>query len=114
MCLLSLAGAAGPTRTPADSKPPAACCRAVVAGVRQAEVARRLGMSARAASVGHGRFKAGGPAALHSRGPCGLVARLSDAQLARVRHLLGLVCCQITWRRLDSSWSLGSSSVGRT
>ncbi len=106
MCLLSLAGAAGPTRTPAGSKPPAACCRAVVAGVRQAEVARRLGMSARAASVGHGRFKAGGPAALHSRGLNGPVARLSDAQLARVRHL-GLVRCQITWWRLDTSWSLG-------
>jgi transposase len=41
------------------------------AGVRQAEVARRLGIPAQAAWVWHRRFKAGGPEALRSKGPSG-------------------------------------------
>jgi transposase len=58
------------------------------AGVHQAEVARRLGVSAQAVSVWHGRWQAGGTDALYSRGPSGPAPRLSDAQLATVEHAL--------------------------
>jgi transposase len=58
------------------------------AGVHQAEVARQLGVSAQAVSVWHARFKAGGPEALHSRGPSGPTPRLSDAQLATIEQTL--------------------------
>jgi transposase len=56
------------------------------AGVRQAEVARQLGISAQAVSVWHRRFKAGGPEALRSKGPSGPAPRLSDAQLAAIEQ----------------------------
>jgi transposase len=58
------------------------------AGVHQAEVARQLGVSAQAVSVWHRRWEAGGPEALHSRGPSGPSPRLSDAQLAMVEQAL--------------------------
>jgi transposase len=58
------------------------------AGIRQAEVARQLGVSAQAVSVWHARFKAGGTDALHSRGPSGPAPRLSDTQLAIVERAL--------------------------
>jgi transposase len=57
-------------------------------GVRQAEVARELGVSAQAVSVWRGRWQAGGNDALHSRGPSGPAPRLSDAQLAIVEQAL--------------------------
>ena len=56
------------------------------AGVRQAEVARQLGVSAQAVSVWHGRWQAGGADALRSRGPSGPAPRLSDGQLATVEQ----------------------------
>jgi len=58
------------------------------AGVRQAEVARQLEVSAQAVSVWHGRWQAGGSEALHSKGPSGPAPRLSDAQLATVEQAL--------------------------
>jgi transposase len=58
------------------------------AGVRQAEVARQLEVSAQAVSVWYGRFKAGGIEALGSRGPSGPTPRLSDDQLATVEQAL--------------------------
>jgi transposase-like protein len=58
------------------------------AGVRQAEVARQLGVSAQAVSVWHARFNAGGTEALRSRGPSGPAPRLSDTQLAQVEQAL--------------------------
>jgi transposase len=58
------------------------------AGVRQAEVARQLEVSAQAVSVWHARFKAGGTEGLRSRGPSGPTPRLSDAQLRRVEQAL--------------------------
>jgi hypothetical protein len=84
-----------------------------VACVGQTEVLHGSAPPPRAASVWHGRCKAAGPQASHSatNGP---VPRPSDAQLAQVGHLLGLASYQITWRRLDASWSTGSSTVGRT
>ena len=58
------------------------------AGVRQAEVARQLEVSAQAVSVWHARWKEGGTEALCSRGPSGPAPRLSDAQLATVEQAL--------------------------
>jgi transposase len=58
------------------------------AGVRQAEVARQLEVSAQAVSVWHARWKEGGAEALRSRGPSGPTPRLSDAQLATVEQAL--------------------------
>jgi transposase len=58
------------------------------AGVHQAEVARQLGVSAQAVSVWHGRWRSGGPEALHSRGPSGPSPGLSDGQLATVEQAL--------------------------
>jgi transposase len=48
------------------------------AGVRQADVARQLGVSAQAVSVWHTRWQAGGEG-LQSRRPSGPAPRLSDA-----------------------------------
>ncbi len=58
------------------------------ADVRQAEVARQLGVSAQAVSVWHTRWQAGGGEGLQSRGPSGPAPRLSDAQLAQVEQAL--------------------------
>jgi transposase len=58
------------------------------AGVRQAEVARQLEVSAQAVSVWHARWQSGGPEALQSRGPSGPAPRLSDAKLAMVEQAL--------------------------
>ena len=57
-------------------------------GVRQAEVARQLGVSAQAVSVWYARWQQGGTEALRSRGPSGPAPRLSDAQLAQVEQAL--------------------------
>jgi transposase len=58
------------------------------ADVRQAEIARQLGVSAQAVSVWHRRFKASGPDGLHSKGPSGPAPRLSDQQLRQVEEAL--------------------------
>ena len=58
------------------------------AGVRQAEVARRLEVSPQAAWFWPARWSEGGAEALHSRGPRGPAPRLSDAQLATVEQAL--------------------------
>jgi transposase len=57
-------------------------------GVGQAEVARRLGVSAQAVSVWHARWQAGGTDGLRSKGPSGPAPRLSDPQLATVERAL--------------------------
>ena len=58
------------------------------AGMRQAEVARQLEVSAQAVSVWHARWQTGATDALRSRGPSGPTPRLSDAQLATVEQAL--------------------------
>ena len=58
------------------------------AGVRQAEVARQLEVSAQAVSVWHTRWRQGGTDALRSRGPSGPAPRLSDSQLAQIEQAL--------------------------
>jgi len=57
-------------------------------GVRQAEVARQLEVSAQAVSVWHTRWEQGGTEALRSRGPSGPPPRLSDTQLGTVEQAL--------------------------
>jgi transposase len=58
------------------------------AGVRQAEVARQLEVSAQAVGAWHARWRSGGPQALRSRGPSGPAPRLSDQQLVQVEQAL--------------------------
>jgi transposase len=58
------------------------------AGILQAEVARRLGVSRQAVSTWHGRWNARGPDALRSKGPTGPTPRLSDEALAKVEQAL--------------------------
>jgi transposase len=60
----------------------------LAAGVRQAEVARQLGVSRQSVSDWHARLRADGVNALRSRGPTGPTPRLSDAQLATVEQAL--------------------------
>jgi len=78
------------------------------AGVRQAEVARQLEVSAQAVSVWHPRWMEGGPDALRSRGPSGPTPRLSDAQLAQVNRP-----CWMVLRPTGSSGSCGSWTGSR-
>ena len=58
------------------------------AGVRQAEVARQLEVSAQAVSVWHRRWQTRGPDGLRSRGPSGPAPQLTDQQLATVEQAL--------------------------
>ena len=58
------------------------------AGVRQAEVARRLGVSRQAVSLWHAAWQGGGTEALRSRGPTGPTPKVSDAQLRQVEQAL--------------------------
>jgi transposase len=58
------------------------------AGVRQAEVARQLGVSRQSVNRWHARFNQAGAQALASRGPTGYPARLSDQDLERLAALL--------------------------
>lgn len=58
------------------------------AGLRQAEVARQLGVSRQSVSDWHARWQAGGPDALRSQGPTGPSPRLSDRQLGQVEQVL--------------------------
>jgi Winged helix-turn helix len=58
------------------------------AGIRQAQVARQLGVSRQSASDWHARWQAGGTDAPLSRGPTGPTPRLSDRQLGQVEQVL--------------------------
>jgi transposase len=57
-------------------------------GVRQAEVARQLGVSRQSVHLWHQRWRAAGPDALRSQGPTGPAPRLSDSQLRQVEQAL--------------------------
>jgi Winged helix-turn helix len=57
--------------------------------MRPAAVARQLGVSKQSASRWHAAWTAGGPEALHSKGPSGLPPRLSDADLECLATALG-------------------------
>jgi transposase len=58
------------------------------AGVRQAEVARRLGVSRQSVHLWYRHWQAEGADGLRSRGPTGPAPRLSDVQLRRVEQAL--------------------------
>ena len=57
-------------------------------GVRQAEVARRLGVSRQSVHLWYRRWQAEGVDGLRSRGPTGPTPRLSDRQLQQVEQAL--------------------------
>jgi putative transposase len=57
-------------------------------GVRQAEVARQLGVSRQSAHLWYQRWQAAGTDGLRSRGPTGPTPRLSDSQLHQVEQAL--------------------------
>jgi transposase len=57
-------------------------------GVRQAEVARQLGVSRQSVHLWYQRWRAAGPDALRSQGPTGPAPRLSDRQLRQVEQAL--------------------------
>jgi transposase len=58
------------------------------AGVGQAQVARRLGVTRQSANRWHAHWQHGGTQALASRGPTGYRPRLSDQDLERLTELL--------------------------
>jgi transposase len=58
------------------------------AGVRQAEIARQLGVSRQSVHLWHKRWQAEGADGLRSRGPTGPAPRLSDSQLQQVEQAL--------------------------
>jgi transposase len=57
-------------------------------GIRQAEVARRLGVSRQSVHLWYQRWRAAGPDALRSQGPTGPAPRLSDCQLHQIEQAL--------------------------
>jgi transposase len=57
-------------------------------GVRQAEVARRLGVARQSVHLWYRRWQAAGIDGLYSHGPTGPAARLSDSQLHQVQQAL--------------------------
>jgi transposase len=59
-----------------------------VAGVRQAEVARQLGVSRQSVHLWYQRWQAEGTDGLRSRGPTGPAPRLSDSHLHEVEQAL--------------------------
>ena len=74
-------------------------------GVEPLEVARRLRVSSNSAYVWRRRWRAGGEAALASRGPGGAVCRLGEAQLARLRAALDGGPAMWGWGE-DQRWTL--------
>jgi transposase len=78
----------GTTTTPSA---PGASLRAAelfATGVRQAEVARQLGVSRQSVHLWYQRWQAHGVDGLRSRGPTGPAPRLSDSQLHQVEQAL--------------------------
>ena len=74
-------------------------------GVEPPEVARRLRVSCNSAYVWRRRWRAGGKAALASRGPGGAACRLSGAQLERLRAALEAGPAVWGWAE-DQRWTL--------
>ncbi len=83
-------------------------------GVTPPEVARRLRVSSNSAYGWRRRWRAGGAAALASRGPGGAVCRLGGTQLARLRA--ALEAGPAAWGRgEDQRWTLArvTALIGR-
>ena len=68
------------------------------------QVARQLRVSAKSAYQWQRRWRAGGPAALASRGAGGSACRLDEAQLARLRAALHLGPAAYGWDE-DQRWT---------
>ena len=83
-------------------------------GVTPPEVARRLRVSSNSAYAWRRRWRAGGEAALASRGPGGAVCRLGEAQLARLRAALDGGPAAWGWGE-DQRWTLDrvAALIGR-
>jgi len=82
-------------------------------GVGPVEVAARLWVSTKSAYQWRRRWKAGGQAALVSKGPSGAACRLSDRQLDRLRTELARGPAAHGWP--DQRWTLArvSTLIGR-
>ena len=78
------------------------------------QVAQRLRVSAKSAYQCRRRWRAGGAAALASRGPGGAVCRLSPAQLAKLRAALDGGPAAWGWNE-DQRWTLArvTALIGR-
>src|SRR5712691_980452 len=74
-------------------------------GIDPVQVARQLRVSAKSVYQWRRRWRAGGPAALASRGPGGAACRLDERQLARLRAALDLGPAAYGWRE-DQRWTL--------
>jgi len=74
-------------------------------GIKPVQVARCLRVSAKSAYQWRRRWRAGGAAALASRGPGGAACRLSERQLARLRAALDLGPAVHGWDE-DQRWTL--------
>jgi transposase len=83
-------------------------------GMEPPEVARRLRVSPNSAYVWRRRWRAGGEAALASKGPGGAVCRLSGVQLARLRAALEGGPAAGGWGE-DQRWTLArvTTLIGR-
>ncbi len=83
-------------------------------GVEPPEVAQRLRVSSNSAYAWRRRWRAGGEAALASRGPGGAVCRLGGAQLARLRAALDGGPAAWGWGE-DQRWTLArvTTLIGR-
>jgi transposase len=78
------------------------------------QVARQLRVSTRSAYQWRRRWRAGGPAALASKGRGGTACRLTERQLARRRAALDLGPAAYGWRE-DQRWTLAriTTLIGR-
>jgi transposase len=83
-------------------------------GLEPPAVARRLRVPPNSAYVWRRRWRAGGVAALASKGPGGAVCRLSAAQLARLRAAMGRGPAAWGWDE-DQRWTLArvTTLIGR-
>jgi len=82
-------------------------------GMTPVQVARSLRVSTKSAYQWRRRWRAGGEAALASRGPGGAACRLSGRQLARLRAALDAGPAAYGWQ--DQRWTLArvTALVGR-
>jgi len=74
-------------------------------GIKPVRVARLLRVSTKSAYQWRRRWRAGGEAALASKGPGGDACRLDEVQLARLRAALDLGPAAYGWRE-DQRWTL--------
>jgi len=79
-------------------------------GIAPAQVARLLRVSTKSAYQWRRCWRAGGEAALASKGPGGSACKLDDGQLARLRAALDLGPAAYGWKQ-DQRWTLARVAV---